>query len=131
MLSLVTYSFLDGDIYAAYTSPQYTFEMLPELADYDRMEYFVQRSFGQIDVFSGAPKQHVFFALVKVFGESNRCYGCSWRVLTSETGWELALLVITMIVRAGTVIFAPVGINRLLKFEFPLCLPYQTLSIAL
>ena len=52
------------------------------------------------------------------------------RVLTSETGWELALLAITMIVRAGTVIFAPVGINRLLKFEFPLCLLYLMLSIA-
>ncbi|VDC02108.1 unnamed protein product [Peniophora sp. CBMAI 1063] len=98
LLSLLTYSFLDSDIYVAYTAPRYTFDMLPEIADYDRMSYLVHRGFKHLDVFSGAPKHHIFFALTRVFA------------------WEWALLAGTMVLHAVTAIFAPIGINRLLNY---------------
>ena len=63
LLSLLLYTFLDKTVYAS--------EAIPEIADYDRAEHLVDRSFKNLDVFSGAKKQHIFFALMRVFSESS------------------------------------------------------------
>ncbi|VDB89903.1 unnamed protein product [Peniophora sp. CBMAI 1063] len=98
LLSLLTYSFLDKPIFTVYHNPQLASETLPEIADYDRTAHLVDRSFKHLDVFSGAPRQHMFFALMRIF-----------RV-------EYIILSLLMIVRACTSLFAPVGINRLLAY---------------
>lgn len=70
ILSLLTYSFLDKPIYTAYSSPQLASETLPAIADYDRTAHLVKRSFKHLDIFSGARRQHMFFALMRVFSGS-------------------------------------------------------------
>ncbi|KZV67494.1 P-loop containing nucleoside triphosphate hydrolase protein [Peniophora sp. CONT] len=95
ILSLLMYSFLDKTVFAA---SQSTPTSLPEIADYDRSAYLVERNFKYLDVFSGARKQHVFFALMRVFR------------------WEYVSLAVLMVLRAITLLLAPVGINRLLAY---------------
>ncbi|KZV63334.1 P-loop containing nucleoside triphosphate hydrolase protein [Peniophora sp. CONT] len=98
LLSLLTYSFLDKPIYTAYKYPQLATETLPAIADYDRTAHLVNRSFKHLDVFSGARRQHMFFALMRVFR------------------WEYVVLSCMMALRACTALFAPIGINRLLTY---------------
>ncbi|KZV59749.1 P-loop containing nucleoside triphosphate hydrolase protein [Peniophora sp. CONT] len=98
ILSFLTYSFLDEPVYAAYGFQKVTAETLPVVADYDRTAHLVERSFKHLDVFSGAPRQHMFFALMRVFR------------------WEYATLACMMGLRAFTQLFAPIGINRLLAY---------------
>ncbi|VDB97890.1 unnamed protein product [Peniophora sp. CBMAI 1063] len=98
LLSLLTYSFLDKPIFAVYNNPLLASETLPEIADYDRTVHLVDRSFKYMDVFSGAPRQHMFFALMRVFRA------------------EYVILSLLMIMRACTYLLAPVGINRLLAY---------------
>ncbi|VDB89909.1 unnamed protein product [Peniophora sp. CBMAI 1063] len=98
ILSLITFSFLDKHIFLAYRLPHLGFDLLPAIADYDRTAHLVKRSFKHLDPFSGAPKSHMFWALLRVFS------------------WEYTMLTVIMIVRAGAVFFAPVGINRLLAY---------------
>ncbi|KZV64707.1 P-loop containing nucleoside triphosphate hydrolase protein [Peniophora sp. CONT] len=99
ILSLLTYSYLDKPIYTAYRYPQLPSEtLLPAIADYDRTAYLVNRSFKHLDVFSGARRQHVFFALMRVFRSEYITLSC------------------LMALCACTSLFAPVGINRLLTY---------------
>ena len=69
ILSLITYSFLDKPIYTVYNAPQLASQTLPPLADYDRTTHLVKRSFKHLDIFSGARRQHMFFALMRVFSQ--------------------------------------------------------------
>ncbi|KZV63837.1 P-loop containing nucleoside triphosphate hydrolase protein [Peniophora sp. CONT] len=98
ILSLLTYSFLDKPVYAAYNSSQLASDTLPVIADYDRTAHLVDRSFKYLDVFAGARRQHMFFALMHVFK------------------WEYVTLAGMMVLRACAGLFAPVGINRLLAY---------------
>lgn len=68
LLSLLTYSFMNEPIYAAYKFPQSASEFLPPMADYDRTAHLVNRSFKHLDIFSGAGRENMFFALMRVFG---------------------------------------------------------------
>lgn len=69
LLSLVLYSFLDSIIWKAYRIPHLPADRLPPLADYDRAKELRKRSFKYLDVFSGAKKQHLFVAFMKIFSK--------------------------------------------------------------
>ncbi|KZV64708.1 P-loop containing nucleoside triphosphate hydrolase protein [Peniophora sp. CONT] len=98
ILSLITFTFLDKHIFMAYRLPHLSFDLLPAIADYDRTAHLVKRSFKHLDAFSGAPKSHMFWALMRVFF------------------WEYITLSFIMVLRAFVMFFAPVGINRLLEY---------------
>ncbi|KZV76920.1 multidrug resistance-associated ABC transporter [Peniophora sp. CONT] len=98
IISLTTYTFLDKYIFQAYSQGRLEYEQLPPLADYDYTKNLVKRSFKHLDMFSGAPNQHMFIALMKVFF------------------WEYMVLTLMMIFRVLTAFLAPVGINRLLNY---------------
>ncbi|VDC03809.1 unnamed protein product [Peniophora sp. CBMAI 1063] len=98
LLSLLTYSFMNKSIYAAYNSPSQAGSDTLTMADYDRMPYLVKRNFKHLDIFSGARRRHMGVALLRVY---NR---------------EFSILACMMVVRACTALFAPVGINRLLTY---------------
>ena len=70
IFALTTYTFLDKYIFQAYRQGHLDFEQLPVLGDYDYTKNLVKRSFKHLDMFSGAPNQHMFLALMKVFCES-------------------------------------------------------------
>lgn len=69
LVSLTTYAFLDKYIFQAYRQGRLEYDQLPPLADYDYTKNLVKRSFKHLDMFSGAPNQHMFIALMKVFCE--------------------------------------------------------------
>ncbi|VDB89911.1 unnamed protein product [Peniophora sp. CBMAI 1063] len=98
LLSLLTYSFLDKHIFLAYRLPHLSFDLLPPLADYDRTAHLVDRSFEHLDTFSGAPRVHMLWALMRVFRS------------------EFVGTSVLMVLCALASFFAPVGINRLLAY---------------
>ncbi|VDB86203.1 unnamed protein product [Peniophora sp. CBMAI 1063] len=87
-LSLLLYSFLDKTVYAS--------QPIPGIADCDRAKHLVERNFKYLDVFSGAKRRHVFFALMVC--------------------WEYISLAFLMVLRAIALLLAPVDINRLLAY---------------
>ncbi|KAI0260093.1 hypothetical protein BC834DRAFT_1028685 [Gloeopeniophorella convolvens] len=98
ILSLSMYSFLDPIVFQAYRVPHLSHDMLPPLADYDYTKNLVKRSFKHLDSFSGSPKRHIFWGLMRVF---NREY------------IQLALL---LIIKTFSSLMAPVGMNQLLRY---------------
>ncbi|KZV67808.1 P-loop containing nucleoside triphosphate hydrolase protein [Peniophora sp. CONT] len=97
-LSFLTFSFLDPYIFGAYRQESLDFEQFPVLCDYDYTTNLVKRSFKHLDRFSGAPAQHMFFALLKIFS------------------WEFTAQVILLTLHVLGNFLAPVGINRLLNY---------------
>ncbi|KZV63091.1 P-loop containing nucleoside triphosphate hydrolase protein [Peniophora sp. CONT] len=98
-LSFLTFSFLDLYIFDAYRQGSLDFEQqFPVLCDYDYTTNLVKRSFKHLDRFSGAPAQHMFFALLKIFS------------------WEFTAQVILITLHVLGKFLAPVGINRLLNY---------------
>ncbi|KZV73085.1 ATP-binding cassette transporter [Peniophora sp. CONT] len=98
VLSLVTYTFLDGIVFRAYNMVHFPFEMLPPLCDFDRTEELVGRTFKYLDVFGGAKKEHVFKSLMRIF----------WK--------EYCILTVMVIGRTLMSFLSPIGINRLLAY---------------
>ncbi|KAJ6598427.1 P-loop containing nucleoside triphosphate hydrolase protein [Mycena vulgaris] len=98
ILGLVLYFFLDHVIFLAYRLSHLPHEMLPPLADYDYAQHLKTRSFGHMDVFSGAKRRHIFFGIMSVF-----------RV-------EYAILALTTATQVGANFLSPVGVNRLLNY---------------
>ncbi|KAI0028294.1 hypothetical protein K488DRAFT_80756 [Vararia minispora EC-137] len=94
LASLLTYTFLDQPIFHAYRVPHLAFDELPPLADYDYAKNLVKRSFKNLDPFSGAPKRHMFFGLMRVFAG------------------EYCALAFMLALRVISAFFAPVGINQ-------------------
>ncbi|KAI0260098.1 P-loop containing nucleoside triphosphate hydrolase protein [Gloeopeniophorella convolvens] len=98
ILSSATCSFLDPIVFLAYRVPHLSHDMLPPLADYDYARNLVKRSFKHLDTFSGSPKRHIFWGLMKVF---------------SREYIELGVLTIILTVSS---LGAPFGMNRLLRY---------------
>ncbi|KAI0068098.1 P-loop containing nucleoside triphosphate hydrolase protein [Artomyces pyxidatus] len=98
ILSFVTYTFLDPIVFLAYRVPHLSLDKLPPLADYDYARNLVASSFKHLDTFSGAPKRHVFWGIMKVFRR------------------EYTTLAILVAIRVVTAFFAPVGIKGLLGY---------------
>ncbi|KAJ7642249.1 multidrug resistance-associated ABC transporter [Roridomyces roridus] len=102
ILSLYVFSFLDGLIYSAYAKSkrkeEFAYEDLPPLADYSHAEYLKKRSFHNVDEFSGAPKRHLFFGLLKTFR------------------FRLVIAFVYMLLCVPADYLGPLGINRLLAY---------------
>ncbi|VDC01970.1 unnamed protein product [Peniophora sp. CBMAI 1063] len=98
LLSFGTFSYLDRLVMLGYRLRTLSFEQLPPLPDYDRTSYLVKRSFKHFDPFTGAPRRHLFIGILKTFL------------------WQYLSLVAIQVVRVAASLFAPVGINRLLKY---------------
>ncbi|KAF9007748.1 P-loop containing nucleoside triphosphate hydrolase protein [Hymenopellis radicata] len=98
IFSLVTFFYLDPLVILAYRVPQLAFEQLPPLADFDHGHYLKRTSFPHMDVFSGAPKRHLFWGLLLAFR------------------WEYALLVLMIELHVVFTFASPIGLNRLLAY---------------
>ncbi|TDL28857.1 P-loop containing nucleoside triphosphate hydrolase protein [Rickenella mellea] len=98
LLSLTMFSFLDPLIFKAYGMPHLSHDELPPLCDYDYTSNLVKRSFKNLDTFSGAKRQHLFFGLMRIFRR------------------EYTVLAIMVILRVSSSFASPIGINQLLKY---------------
>ncbi|KAI0068093.1 P-loop containing nucleoside triphosphate hydrolase protein, partial [Artomyces pyxidatus] len=98
ILSLATYSYYDPIVLLANRIPHLSQDLLPPIADYDCAENLVQQSFKHLDVFSGAPKRHFFWGIVRVFAR------------------EYVTLAVLLVIKALTDFFGPLGINGLLSY---------------
>ncbi|KAF8904953.1 P-loop containing nucleoside triphosphate hydrolase protein [Mucidula mucida] len=98
IFSLVTFFYLDPLVILAYRVPQLAFEQLPPLADFDHGHYLKRTSFPHMDVFSGAPKRHLFWGLLLAFR------------------WEYAVLILMIELHVVFTFASPIGLNRLLAY---------------
>ncbi|KAJ7794180.1 P-loop containing nucleoside triphosphate hydrolase protein [Mycena olivaceomarginata] len=71
LFSSLTYSYLDSSILksvvAARKQDGLTSEKLPALADYDRVEYLIRRSFHALDPLSEDASKHLLYGLLRVY----------------------------------------------------------------
>lgn len=112
-LSLILYSFLDSIIWKAYRIPHLPADQLPPLADYDRAKELRKRGFKYLDVFSGAKKQHLFFAFMAIFSEFTSCCHSTSDSYSKE--WEYVQIFLMTVLRVVTLYAGPVGIRMLLR----------------
>ncbi|KAE9385996.1 hypothetical protein BT96DRAFT_960666 [Gymnopus androsaceus JB14] len=98
IFSFITFAFLDSLVYAANRVTHLGFEKLPPLNDRDFAEHLKELSFKHLDLFSGAPKRHLFFGLMRVFRG------------------EYLVLVLMILLYALAEFAAPIGLNRLLRY---------------
>jgi hypothetical protein len=97
-LSLLLYSFLDPLVFRSNSSTQLTEEEIPPLSDTDAAPVLVAHAYPILDPFSGAPRSHVAFGLLRVFKG------------------EWVLLSILILGKVVSNFAAPLGINQLLQF---------------
>ncbi|RPD55086.1 multidrug resistance-associated ABC transporter [Lentinus tigrinus ALCF2SS1-6] len=97
-LSLVTYAFLEKFILNASRMADCPLDKLPPLADYDRTDYMVKRSFQTLDPFVGKHQRGLLFGLLYVFRS------------------EYLLLTIVYAIRVATRFLSPIGLFQLLKY---------------
>ncbi|KAJ6612652.1 P-loop containing nucleoside triphosphate hydrolase protein [Mycena sp. CBHHK59/15] len=98
LLSLMLFSFLDPVILLAYKLPHLPFDLLPPLADTDHAENLKARGFTNLDTFSGASKDHIFFGLIKTFRR------------------EYSSIIVLLTVYVVCTFASPIGINRVLGY---------------
>jgi hypothetical protein len=71
LFSSLTYSYLDSSILksvvAARKQDGLTSEKLPALADYDRVEYLIRRSFHALDPLNEDASKHLLYGLLRVY----------------------------------------------------------------
>ncbi|KAJ3985397.1 hypothetical protein F5890DRAFT_1510435 [Lentinula detonsa] len=101
IFSLVTYTFLDRLVLAAYRVSHLDFNQLPPLNDHDSSEHMKSLSFKHLDVFSGAPNRHLFIGLMKIF----------WK--------DYAQLAAMVLLHVFANFAAPIGLNMLLRYLEP------------
>ncbi|KAJ3819299.1 hypothetical protein F5880DRAFT_1595008 [Lentinula raphanica] len=101
ILSLFTYAFVDRLVFAAYRVSHLDFSQLPSLNDRDSAEYLKALSFKYLDEFSGAPRRHLFFGLMKIFLNA------------------YAQLAIMILLHVFANFAAPVALNQLLRYLEP------------
>ncbi|KAE9402019.1 P-loop containing nucleoside triphosphate hydrolase protein [Gymnopus androsaceus JB14] len=97
-LSRLVYSFMDPVIINAYKVPTLPHEDLPPLADYDHAEYLTKRSFRHLDPTIVIKRQHVFFALVRIFAQ------------------ELIVMAILTVLMSLLSFVSPIGVRYLLRY---------------
>ncbi|KAF8832671.1 hypothetical protein HHX47_DHR1001791 [Lentinula edodes] len=101
IFSLATYAFIDRLVLAAYRVSHLDFNQLPLLSDHDSAKYLKSLSFKHLDVFSGAPKRHLFFGLIHIFRSA------------------YVQLAVMILVHVFANFAAPIGLNRLLRYLEP------------
>ncbi|CAE6385646.1 unnamed protein product [Rhizoctonia solani] len=69
LVSLVTYTYLDPVIFAAYRAPKLEYDQLPPLADYDHAAVLRQHGLDALDPMKNErnKKRHVFWGLMQIF----------------------------------------------------------------
>ncbi|KAJ7686964.1 hypothetical protein B0H17DRAFT_1071043 [Mycena rosella] len=97
-LSLLFFSFLDTLVFLAYRLPHVPYDVLPPLADTDDAKNLKERSFPNIDTFSGAGTRHIFFGIIKTYQV------------------EYASILVLLLVYVVCTFAAPIGINRVLAY---------------
>ncbi|TRM65976.1 hypothetical protein BD626DRAFT_427540 [Schizophyllum amplum] len=97
-VSFATYAFLDPIIAKALKMPHLGAEHFPPLCDYDRSQYLRAKTFKHVDVFSGAPKRHLFFNLMRIFR------------------MEYVFMAVMIVFNVFAGFASPVAINRLLDY---------------
>ncbi|VDC00900.1 unnamed protein product [Peniophora sp. CBMAI 1063] len=98
VLSLLTYDFIGEIIALPRQNEVITAKILPGLADYDHADVLVEKGKGNLDIFAGAPRHHLFFGIMKTFAE------------------EYSELFCLLILQTVSAFFAPLGLNGLLKY---------------
>ncbi|KAF9029722.1 hypothetical protein BDZ89DRAFT_1065204 [Hymenopellis radicata] len=98
LFSLAVHYYLDPIVFKAYSLPHLPLDQLPPLADYDEASALKQRGFPFLDVFSGAPKRHLVFGLMRVFRK------------------DYIVMFIMSVINVLFTFAAPVGLNRLLAY---------------
>ncbi|EJC98975.1 multidrug resistance-associated ABC transporter [Fomitiporia mediterranea MF3/22] len=97
-ISLLSFSFLDPLVSAAYHVPHLPAEQFPPLADYDCSKVLKKRGFRHIDRFSGARKEHLFFSLLRIFSR------------------EYVIITVMILLKVTGMFLSPIGINKLLSY---------------
>lgn len=71
LVSFLLFSFLDPIVFKAYRVPHLPYEDLPPLADYDRAEHLIHKSFKKVDpeLRKGMPRRHLLWGLLITFGK--------------------------------------------------------------
>ncbi|KAF5384757.1 hypothetical protein D9757_006267 [Collybiopsis confluens] len=101
IFSMACYTFLDPLVYAAFRVTHLAYSQLPPLNDRDTSEHLKDVSFKHLDSFSGAPKRHLFFGLMRIFRQ------------------EYIQLSIMIILHVFSNFAAPIGLNMLLRYLEP------------
>ncbi|KAI0711040.1 P-loop containing nucleoside triphosphate hydrolase protein [Cerioporus squamosus] len=97
-LSLVTYVFIEKFIWEASKMAHCPFDKLPPLADYDRTDYLVERSFRTLDPFVAEKPKGLLFGLLYVFRS------------------EYLMFSICYIIRIVANFLSPLGVYHLLQY---------------
>ncbi|KAI0068079.1 P-loop containing nucleoside triphosphate hydrolase protein [Artomyces pyxidatus] len=98
IFSLATYCFLDSIVFLAYRIPHLSIDLLPPLADYDSATNLISKSFKHLDPFSGSPRRHVFWGIMKIYSR------------------EYITLGFLVFAKVLATFFGPVGIKGLLGY---------------
>ncbi|KIK71390.1 hypothetical protein GYMLUDRAFT_254610 [Collybiopsis luxurians FD-317 M1] len=98
IFSLIIYSFLDPLVSAAYRVTHLDYGKLPPLNDNDAAKHLKDLSFKRLDLFSGAPKRHLFFGLMRIFRR------------------EYMQLAAMILLHVFANFAAPIGLNGLLRY---------------
>jgi len=119
-------------IFSAWRVSHLPFDQFPPLADYDTTTNLMKRARKvsyhfhlvltahlvlqqYLDCFAGAPKQHLFIGLMRLF--------CAYSAgikslvdLSRHAVWEYCTMALMLTLRAISQFLAPIGINRLLTY---------------
>ncbi|KAF8671537.1 P-loop containing nucleoside triphosphate hydrolase protein [Rhizoctonia solani] len=100
LISLMTYTYLNPIIFAAYRAPKLEYDQLPPLADYDHAAVLRQRGLDAIDPMNTErnKNQHIFWGLMRIF----------WR--------EYSLMGFLAVTQATMELSGPLAIRFLLKY---------------
>ncbi|KAI0633977.1 P-loop containing nucleoside triphosphate hydrolase protein [Trametes polyzona] len=98
MFSLLMYGYLEPIIWKAWRIPRLTYDMLPQLAHFNRVEYLATQSSPHLDPLQRKTRAHFAFGLIRVF----------WLQLCN-----LAVLDVLLVLAAFA---APVSVNQLLVY---------------
>ncbi|CCO31817.1 hypothetical protein BN14_05867 [Rhizoctonia solani AG-1 IB] len=99
LISLITYTYLDPVVFAAYRASKLEYDQLPPLADYDHATVLRQHALDALDPIENSrnKKRHVFWGLMQIF----------WR--------EYSLMGFLAIIKVTMELSGPLGIRFLLK----------------
>ncbi|CEL54793.1 ATP-binding cassette transporter abc4 OS=Schizosaccharomyces pombe (strain 972 / ATCC 24843) GN=abc4 PE=3 SV=1 [Rhizoctonia solani AG-1 IB] len=100
LISLITYTYLDPVVFAAYRASKLEYDQLPPLADYDHATVLRQHALDALDPIENSrnKKRHVFWGLMQIF----------WR--------EYSLMGFLAIIKVTMELSGPLGIRFLLKY---------------
>lgn len=73
LFSSLTYSYLDPLFFLAWKQGGLTFDQIPVLADYDKAEQLVQKSFPFLDPHIDGASKHLLYGFLRVYRSYHSC----------------------------------------------------------